>query len=217
MIGRTFVIVLLLALATALHAAAVPVSESSYVNILDFTGLCNIYGHETEWKGFLVNQADLYHSVPAIEAKVVNVQYPGSPPGDHNHCDQNGLMFDCHAADATIGDYAEASPIVMIGDEPWYHAEFDWTASINSEAAPYLRLALKGFSPPAVQPQVLWQVLPGAGLHSGHVVLDFADKNITNAVYFHLAVEPVPEASGVPVILAGLGVLVTHVRRRRKA
>lgn len=208
------VVVLLLA-ATALHAAAVPVSESSYVNIFNFTGLYNIYGYETEWKGFLAGQADLYHSVPTIEAKVVNFQNPGSPPGDQNHCDQNGLMFDFHDGNASIGDYAEASPVVMIGDEPWYHAEFDWTANINSEAGPYLRLTLEGSSSPAVQPQILWQVLPGAGSHSGHVVLDFADRNITNAVYFHLAVEPVPEPPGAPVILAGLGVLAARARRRK--
>ena len=196
--------------AADLQAGSVPISESSYVKIFNFSGWYRADADgwpQVQWTGFDLGSANHYVSTPTIEARLVNSKKPSLPPSQQP--EDNALLFDCHTGEAHIGEFAGAAPVVMCGEEPWYHAEFDWVANIDSGAASHLRIEVTGQSYATVQ--TVWHLLPGEGLHAGHAAIDFS--YIPN---LGLSVVVVPEASGACVLVSGMGVLFGLAGRRKR-
>ncbi len=208
--------------AADVQATTVPIAESSYVKITNFSGWYYTYSIEpggpprlAEWKGFYAEQAHNYKSLPTIEAKVINFMHPGSPPAGYWDSKDNGLLFDCHSGNANVGDFASASPLVMCGLEPWKRVEFDWVSNISASAAPYLCIEVAGYPGTPYVEQVQWRLRPGVGLRTGHTVIDIHSPGIVDAVSLRLAIEPVPEPGSI--VALGLGMSWLMLRRRMKA
>lgn len=208
-IASLLAVLSLLALSQLLQSAAVQastvlISESSYVQITNYsawylyTNFEDPYGPPVlhEWNGFMAIYAPYYKSIPTIETKLM----------------EDGLLFDCHSGYATVGDYSSAMPVGLCGMEPWKRVEFDWASNISSSAAPYLCIEVAGPSGTTYDEHVQWYLRPGAGSRSGHAIIDISYPGITDVVYIRLAVEPVPEPSS---LLALTVFTVGFVCRRR--
>lgn len=209
------------------QASTLPISESSYVRITNYSGWYLYTNYEDpsgppvlhEWKGFSAAYAPYYKSIPTIETKLFNFKYPGSPPTSGWYgCEQNGLLFDCHSGYANVGDYASAMPLALCGMEPWMHVEFDWASNVSFIEARYLWLQIAGYGYPPdytsyPEQRVHWCMRLRAGTRKGHAIIDLPSSSISDAVYIRLAVEPVPEPGSFITLGVGLSM---HVLRKRR-
>lgn len=148
--------------------------------------------------------------IVSIKNKILN-QSPSNDPL------QNCLYFKTEGT-ATVGQsYAYFPTDMRVGGQEYYHMKFDWTTNFGySEAAKYLRLEIPGGY---LGTGLLWSVTPGLGYHHGHVDMEIPyDYHVPGISFTLSAVTPVPEPSGVAVMLGGLcglGCLLSRYRRNR--
>jgi len=188
-------------------------SESSYVKIQEFAGWYHpdAPGDIQLWRGFLSPAYDLFfRSTPTVEAKVVDFRTDSSSPSPRT--EDNALLFDFHQGYADVGEYARGVPVGFLGEEPWYHIEFDWISdlAIREAGNVCIQCAVQPF--PSQTPHVLWQFWPSAGMQSGHVAVEAGSRsNLSFSVIFR----PIPEPSVFVGLAGGLLPLAWQMLRRR--